>query len=265
MGIVDGKYGIVTGAASGIGRATAILLAHEGAGVLVTDLESQRAAGEETVALIEEAGGRARFVAGDVGARTRSIAAWWRNAYRPSAGLDFAHNNAGVEAIGSVEDATIEDWTFVLDVNLKGVWLGMKHQLAQMRSQGHGGSIVNTSSLAGVLAVPGVAAYTASKFGVVGLTKAAALEAGDAGIRVNCICPTVIRTPMIERADLGAMDALIAPQAIKRLAEPEEVAGTVAFLVSELASLVSGSAIAVDLGMAAGIANAGTATPREST
>ena len=140
----------------------------------------------------------------------------------------------------------------MLNVNLKGVWLGMKHQLPQMRSQG-GGAIVNTASLAGLLAVPGLAAYIASKFGVVGLTKAAALEVADANIRVNCVCPAAIRTYMIERLSPERQAELVAPQAVKRLGEPNEVAEAVVWLCSDRASLVTGTALSVDLGSTAGV------------
>ena len=153
MGLVDGKSGLVTGAAGGIGRATAVAFAREGGAVVVNDLEARRADGEETVRLIEEAGGRAVFVAADVTSSAdqarlvaETVAAFGR--------LDFAHNNAGVELQATVEETEEDGWDQMLNVNLKGVWLGMKHQLPQMRNQG-GGAIVNTASLAGLLAVPG--------------------------------------------------------------------------------------------------------------
>ena len=243
--------GIVAGAAGGIGRATALTFAREGAAVLVNDLESRRKDGEETVRQIEEAGGRARFVAGDVTSAAdqarlvaETVAAFGR--------LDFAHNNAGVELQATVEETDEDGWDRMLDVNLKGVWLGMKHQLPQMRSQG-GGAIVNTASLAGLLAVPGLAAYIASKFGVVGLTKAAALEVADANIRVNCVCPAAIRTYMIERLSPERQAELVAPQAVKRLGEPSEVAEAVVWLCSDRASLVTGTAFSTDLGSTAGV------------
>jgi len=251
MGLVEGKSGLVTGAAGGIGRATALAFAREGAAVVVNDLESRRADGEETVRLIEEAGGRAVFVAADVtsgadqaGLVAETVAAFGR--------LDFAHNNAGVELQATVEETEEDGWDQMLNVNLKGVWLGMKHQLPQMRSQG-GGAIVNTASLAGLLAVPGLAAYIASKFGVVGLTKAAALEVADANIRVNCVCPAAIRTYMIERLSPERQAELVAPQAVKRLGEPNEVAEAVVWLCSDRASLVTGTALSVDLGSTAGV------------
>lgn len=251
MGLVDGKSGLVTGAAGGIGRATALCFAAEGAAVVVNDLEDRRADGEETVRLIEEAGGRAAFVAADVTSEAdqqrlvaETVAAFGR--------LDFAHNNAGVELQATVEETDENGWDRMLDVNLKGVWLGMKHQLPQMRAQG-GGAIVNTASLAGLLAVPGLAAYIASKFGVVGLTKAAALEVADANIRVNCVCPAATRTYMIERLPPERQAELVAPQAVKRIGEPAEVAEAVVWLCSDRASLVTGTAFSIDLGSTAGV------------
>jgi NAD(P)-dependent dehydrogenase (short-subunit alcohol dehydrogenase family) len=251
MGLVDGKSGIVTGAAGGIGRATALTFAREGAAVVVNDLEGRRTDGEETVRLIEEAGGQALFVAGDVtsAADQQALVTETVNAVGR---LDFAHNNAGVELQATVEETDEDGWDRMLDVNLKGVWLGMKYQLPQMRSQG-GGAIVNTASLAGLLAVPGLAAYIASKFGVVGLTKAAALEVADASIRVNCVCPAAIRTYMIERLPPERQAELVAPQAVKRLGEPAEVAEAVVWLCSDRASLVTGTAFSTDLGSTAGV------------
>jgi NAD(P)-dependent dehydrogenase (short-subunit alcohol dehydrogenase family) len=251
MGLVDGKSGLVTGGAGGIGRATALCFAREGAALAVNDLEARREDGEETVRLIEAEGGRALFFAGDVTSAADhvrlvadTVAAFGR--------LDFAHNNAGVELQATVEDTEEDGWDRMLDVNLKGVWLGMKHQLPQMRAQG-GGAIVNTASLAGLLAVPGLAAYIASKFGVVGLTKAAALEVADANIRVNCVCPAATRTYMIERLPPERQAELVAPQAVKRIGEPDEVAEAVVWLCSDRASLVTGTAFSIDLGSTAGV------------
>lgn len=250
MGLVDGKAGLVTGAAGGIGRACAIALAAEGAAVAVNDLERQREQGEETVRQIEEAGGRATFVAADVAAEddqrrlvAETVAAFGR--------LDFAHNNAGIELHGTVEETTVAQWDALMDVNLKGVWLGLKHQMVQMRLDG-GGSIVNTASLAGVIGFPGFAAYIAAKHGVIGLTRAAALEGAEAGIRVNAIVPTIVRTPMVERFAPEEEEHLTAPQAIKRFSEPSEVAEAVVWLISDRSSLVTGVPFKIDLGASAG-------------
>lgn len=252
MGLVDGKCGLVTGAAGGLGRASALRLGEEGASVVVSDLASQRAGGEETVTLIERAGGRAVFVAADVTSEDdqRQLVAECVSAFGR---LDFAHNNAGVDLQATVEETTVEQWDATLGVNLKGVWLGMKHQLPQMRQHGEG-AIVNTASGAGTLAVPGLAAYIASKHGVVGLTKAAALEAGGAGIRVNCLCPAAMRTPMLDALDPAHADALLGPQAIKKLTEPSEVADAVVWLISDRGAVVTGSVFAIDRGLTAGLA-----------
>jgi NAD(P)-dependent dehydrogenase (short-subunit alcohol dehydrogenase family) len=251
-GLVEGKAGLVTGAAGGIGRATALALAREGAaGVLVTDLEAKQAEGEETVRLIEETGGRARFVAGDVTSASdqEALVAATVEAFGR---LDFAHNNAGIEYHATIPETDEAEFDRILGVNLKGVWLGMKYQIPQMRSQG-GGAIVNTASLAGLIAVPALGAYIASKFGVVGLTKTAALECANEGIRVNCVCPAAIRTYMIDHLPPERQEELMAPQAMRRLGEPNEVAEAVVWLCSDRSSFVTGIALPVDAGSTAGV------------
>jgi NAD(P)-dependent dehydrogenase (short-subunit alcohol dehydrogenase family) len=256
MGLVDGKAGLITGAAGGLGRATAVLFGTEGGSVIVSDLEAQREAAEETAALVEEAGGQAKFVPGDVTDEEdqRKLVDACVGAYGK---LDFAHNNAGVDLQARVEETTVEQWDTTLAVNLKGVWLGMKHQLPQMRKQ-RSGSIVNTGSGTVILAVTDMAAYTASKRGIVGLTQAAALEAGDDGIRVNCVCPGVMRTPMLDDLPPEQAAALTSLQAIKQLIEPSEVAEAVVWLASDRASLVTGSTLVADRGITAGLAPART-------
>jgi NAD(P)-dependent dehydrogenase (short-subunit alcohol dehydrogenase family) len=246
-GLVEGKSGLVTGAAGGIGRATAIALAREGASVLVTDLPARTEDGEETVRLITQAGGRATFLAGDVtvdadarAAVDATVEAFGR--------LDFAHNNAGIELQATLTGTTEPEWDAVMSVNVKGVWLGCRHQIDRMVAQGGGGSIVNTASLAGLMAVPSLAAYIASKHAVVGLTKAAAVECAPHEIRVNAVCPAAIATAMIKSLPPDRQQELMAPQAIKRIGEPEEVAETVTWLVSDRASFVTGVAMPVDAG-----------------
>jgi NAD(P)-dependent dehydrogenase (short-subunit alcohol dehydrogenase family) len=246
---MEGKAGLVTGAAGGIGRATALALAREGAAVVVNDLESRRADGEETVGLIEELGARALFAAGDVSSAAdneRLVA----ETVRTFGSLDFAHNNAGVELQASITDTTEADFDRVMNVNLKGVWLGMKYQIPQMVTQG-GGAIVNTSSLAGLISAPELGAYVASKHGVVGLTKTAAVECADKNIRVNAVCPALIRTPMTAGLPEDFLQVLIAPHAIKRIGEPSEVAEAVVWLLSDRASFVTGTAMPVDAGSTA--------------
>lgn len=251
-GLVEGKAGLVTGAAGGIGRATALALAREGAaGIVVNDLESRRADGEETVRLIDEAGGRAQFVAADV-TRASEQQALVAAAVEAFGRLDFAHNNAGVEYHATIPETEEAEFDRIIEVNLKGVWLGMKYQIPQMLAQG-GGAIVNTASLAGLIAVPALGAYIASKFGVVGLTKTAALEFANQGIRVNCVCPAAIRTYMVEHLPPERQAELTAPQAMKRLGEPTEVAEAVTWLCSDRASFVTGIAMPVDAGSTAGV------------
>jgi NAD(P)-dependent dehydrogenase (short-subunit alcohol dehydrogenase family) len=246
-GLVEGKAGLVTGSAGGIGRATALALAREGAaGVLVTDLPSRQEDGEETVRLIEQEGGHAVFVAGDVsvGADCEALV---RHTVKAFGHLDFAHNNAGVELQATIVDTEEADWEKVIAVNLKGVWLGLKHQIPEMRAHS-GGSIVNTASLAGLMAVPSLAAYIASKHGVVGLTRAAAVEVANDRIRVNCVCPAAIRTAMMDILPEERQLELLAPQAMKRFGEPAEVAESVVWLISDRSSFVTGTALSVDAG-----------------
>jgi NAD(P)-dependent dehydrogenase (short-subunit alcohol dehydrogenase family) len=254
-GLVEGKAGLVTGSAGGIGRATAVALAREGAaGVLVADLESRRDDGEETVHLIEQEGGHAVFLAGDVSVEAdcramvmQTIEAFGR--------LDFAHNNAGIELQDTICDTDEADFDRVIAVNLKGVWLGMKHQIPQMLKNlpPARGSIVNTASLAGLVAVPSLAAYIASKHGVVGLTRAAAVEHANDGVRVNCVCPAAIRTAMMDILSEERQLELLAPQAMTRFGEPSEVAESVVWLISDRSSFVTGTAMSVDAGaMASG-------------
>jgi NAD(P)-dependent dehydrogenase (short-subunit alcohol dehydrogenase family) len=246
-GLVEGKAGLVTGAAGGIGRATALALAREGAaGVLVCDLESRRADGEETVRLIEQDGGHAAFAAGDVSVEA-DCQALVASTVRAFGHLDFAHNNAGVELQASIVGTEEADFDRVIAVNLKGVWLGMKHQIPKMLDHG-GGSIVNTASLAGLVAVPALAAYIASKHGVVGLTRAAAVEHANDGVRVNCVCPAAIRTAMMDILPSERQQELLAPQAMQRFGEPAEVAESVVWLISDRSSFVTGTALSVDAG-----------------
>jgi len=165
-------------------------------------------------------------------------------------GLDIAHNNAGIEGTNDpLTEQSLEEWQQVLDINLTGVWLAMKHELPVL-TEGDGGAIVNTSSIAG-LAADGSAPYTASKHGVVGLTKAAAVRYADEGVRVNAVCPGVVRTPMVERSleeHPDAVEAMTDDQPLGRMAEPEEIAETVAWLASDESSFVNGHALPVEGG-----------------
>lgn len=246
-----GRAGLVTGAASGIGRACAIRFAAEGAAVVVADLESARAGGEETVATITAAGGTAEFVACDVASALDS-AALVEAVVQRYGRLDFAHNNAGIGGSnGRLADIADEDFDRIIAVNLRGTFLGMKHQIRAMLGNG-GGAIVNTSSNAGLRGVRLLSPYTASKHGIVGLTRNAAVEYADDGIRVNAVCPGAIVTPLMLRGTPERALEIRKPQAMSRFGEPEEVAAAVVWLCSADASFVTGVALPVDAGSVAG-------------
>ncbi|MGH8009949.1 MAG: SDR family oxidoreductase [Candidatus Binatia bacterium] len=248
---LDGKIALVTGASSGIGRATALILAREGATVVVSDVVVE--GGQETVRLIKAQGGQASFIKADV-SKPAEVEALIQQIVATHGRLDCAHNNAGIEgSLTSTIEYSEEMFDRVLDINLKGVWLCMKYEIAQMLKQG-GGSIVNTASGAGLIAVQGMSAYVASKHGVIGLTKTAALEYAKQGIRVNSVCPGLIQTPMVERLtsqtpQLG--EALVAAEPIGRTGKPEEIGEAVAWLCSEAASFVTGHSMSVDGGYVA--------------
>jgi NAD(P)-dependent dehydrogenase (short-subunit alcohol dehydrogenase family) len=250
-GQFDGKVALVTGAGSGIGRASALAFTREGANVIVADIVAE--GGEETVRMIEAAGGEAHFVKTDV-SRAAEVQALVDSAVQTWGRLDYAHNNAGILGnFAPTADCTEENWDRLIAVNLKGVWLCMKYEIPQMLKQG-GGAIVNTSSSAGVTAFPALPAYVASKHGVAGLTKAAALEYGRTPIRVNAVCPGFIDTPMVAPlAGEGAGGAaqFLATLPIGRAGTPEEVAEAVVWLCSDAASYVTGHTMLVDGAMTA--------------
>jgi len=248
--LMAGKAGLVTGAAGGIGRGIAIELAREGASVLVSDLEDSRAGGEETVRLVEAEGGRAQWHACDVRDAAqvqalvdRVVADWGR--------LDYAVNNAGVAVHKPLTEVSEEEYDRILGINLKGVWLGMSAEIRQMAAQG-AGAIVNVGSVAGLTAVRDISPYVASKFGITGLTKVAAMEYGGKGVRINAVCPNAIRTPLMDSSPQEFVDMLLAPQSIKRVGEPEEVGFAVAFLLSDRAAYITGVALPVDGGYMTG-------------
>jgi NAD(P)-dependent dehydrogenase (short-subunit alcohol dehydrogenase family) len=249
-GALRGRAGLVTGAASGIGRASAVRLAAEGAAVLVADLESARAGGEETVKEIRAAGGAAEFAACDV-ARAEDAERLVELTVQYFGRLDFAHNNAGIGGSARLADVEDADFDRIIAVNLRGVFLGMKHQIRRMLSGG-GGAIVNTSSNAGLRGVRSIGAYAAAKHGVVGLTRTAAMEYAEDGIRVNAVCPGAIDTPMMRRGTPERAKEIARPQAMSRFGRPEEVAAAVAWLCSDDASFVTGVAMPVDAGSVAG-------------
>jgi NAD(P)-dependent dehydrogenase (short-subunit alcohol dehydrogenase family) len=246
---MEGRAGLVTGAAGGIGRASAVALGRAGASVVIADLESEREGGEETVRLVEQAGGRARFVACDV-TRSDQVAHLVDATVRAYGRLDFAHNNAGIGVQGRIVDMSEQDFDRCVAINLKGVWLGLKHELPRMLAAG-GGAIVNTASLAGLIGLPQGGAYSASKHGVVGITKTAAVEYAQRGIRVNAVCPAAIETRMTDVLPDELRAQAVAPQAIKRFGRPDEVAAAVVWLCSDRASFITGAALPVDAGATA--------------
>jgi len=247
----DGKVALVTGAASGIGRASALAFAREGAKTVVADILVE--GGEETVRLIKEAGGEALFVKTDV-SKAAEVEALIQKVVDIYGRLDYAHNNAGIEGtMAPTADCTEENWDRTININLKGIWLCMKYEIPQMLKQG-GGAIVNTASVAGLVGFQGLPAYCASKGGVIQLTRAAALEYAEAGIRVNAVCPGVIRTPMVQRIlsiqpEMEA--ALTTMEPVGRMGEPEEIAEAVVWLCSDAASFVTGHPMVVDGGLVA--------------
>jgi NAD(P)-dependent dehydrogenase (short-subunit alcohol dehydrogenase family) len=251
-GLLNGNAGLVTGAASGIGRACALRFAREGAAVLVADLESARAGGEETVELIVGAGGAAEFFPCDVSSAAENEALVAHVVERFGR-LDFAHNNAGIGAHHLLHETPDEDFDRVIAVNLRGTFLGMKHQLREMLRNDPPvrGAIVNTSSNAGLMAVARLSAYAASKHGILGLTKNAAVEYANEGIRVNAVCPGAIMTPLMSAQPPERQQEILAPQAMTRFGEPEEVAAAVVWLCSAQASFITGVALPVDAGSVA--------------
>ena len=244
----SGKVAFVTGAANGIGRATALAFAREGASVVVADVSE--AGNQETVRMIEELGGRAVAVRCDV-SRAEEVKAALDNTVDAFGRVDFAFNNAGVEQpLTATADLTDDEWGRIMRINLRGVFLCMKYQIPHMLKQG-GGVIVNTSSGAGVKGFAGQAAYCAAKHGVIGLTKAAALDYASHNIRVNAVCPGIISTPMMDRFTGGTDEGeqrVIAQEPIGRMGKPEEIAATVMWLCSDAAAFVIGHAMVVDGG-----------------
>jgi NAD(P)-dependent dehydrogenase (short-subunit alcohol dehydrogenase family) len=247
-----GKVAFVTGAGSGIGRASAMLFAARGATVAVSDINV--ISGEETVKLIKDAGGEAMFIKLDV-TKPEEVKTCIDRIVATYGKLDYAHNNAGVAhgvAIPTAEYGD-DDWDIQLRVNLKGMFLCMKYEIRQMLKQGKG-AIVNTASISGLSGRPASPAYVASKFGIVGLTKTAALEYVRTGIRINCVCPGPTYTGLFDHVATiipNAEEGAKAQVPMGRVAKPEEVAEGVIWLCSDAASFVTGHPLAVDGGESA--------------
>jgi len=253
MGKLDGKVAVITGGASGMGRASAILFAREGASVVVTDLNSQ--GGEMVVSEIAAAGGRAVFQRTDVTSEA-DIKAAIERAVQEYGRLDITFNNAGVAgAVGPLENIEAEDWDRTFAVLTRAPFFGIKHSIAPMRKSG-GGSIISTASAAAIRGVAGLHAYSAAKAAVVNLTQSAAIALGRDRIRVNCICPGGINTPLLYNRIPGGQETtaqfLSQIQPIPRAGMPDDIANMALFLASDESEWVTGTAMVVDGGLTAG-------------
>ncbi len=252
MGILEGKTALVTGGASGIGRATAILMAREGARVVVSDVNEM--GGTETIMQIKAAGGEATFFRADV-SKAAEVEMLVHHAVTEYGRLDVAFNNAGVGGeLSPIHQKSEAEWDQVIAVNLKGVWLSMKYEIPAILASG-GGAIVNMASVAGLNGFRMGAAYSASKHGVIGLTRSAALELAKHHIRVNAVCPYFTDTPMVQTMiDAAPMmkEATISASPMKRLGDVSETAAAVVWLVSDQASYITGHALPIDGGVTAG-------------
>ena len=250
-GRLENKIALVTGASTGIGRATAVLFAEEGAHVVIGDVNDP--GGEETLAMIRETGQDGVFVHTDV-SRVSDVQRLINKTIESFGRLDCAFNNAGIlGARANTAEYDEDNWDKIMDINLKGIFLCMKYEIPQMLTGGSG-SIVNTSSLFGLIGTEGCSAYVASKHGVAGLTKTAALEYAQQGIRVNAVCPGTTRTPMYDSVvdgDPNVEAEFVALEPTGRLADPQEIAEAVLWLSCDAASFVTGHTLSVDGGRTA--------------
>jgi NAD(P)-dependent dehydrogenase (short-subunit alcohol dehydrogenase family) len=249
---LEGKVGLVTGGTSGIGRDTAVLFAKSGVKVVVAG--RREAEGKETVELVHAAGGDGLFVKTDV-TKAAEVEALIHTTVERFGRLDLAFNNAGTEGVWvPIIKQSEEEWDRTININLKGVWLCLKYEIKQMLKQGGGGAIVNMASITGLVGSASAAAYSASKHGVVGLTKSAALETARVGIRINAVCAGAIETSMSERL-FGAPNVhkyVLSCHPIGRFGRPSEVAEAVVWLCSDRASFMTGQCLVLDGGFLAG-------------
>ncbi len=250
--LLEGKTIIITGGSTGIGRATAKRCADEGAAVVIADINKIEA--QATCDDIKASGRNVMFVETDV-TDAAAVKAMITATVDTHGSLDGAFNNAGIEgAFTNVVKMTEAEFDLTVNVDLKGVWLCIKHEIEQFLSQGSGGSIVSTASVAGLVGTRGGSAYCAAKHGVVGLTKCAALEFARKKIRVNAVCPGMIETPMLDRLMTGSglgREALLMQEPMNRFGDPQEIGEAVLWLLSEQSSFVTGLAMPVDGGYTA--------------
>jgi NAD(P)-dependent dehydrogenase (short-subunit alcohol dehydrogenase family) len=249
---LEGKVGLVTGGTSGIGRDTAVLFAKAGAKVVVAGRRELE--GNETIELVRDAGGEGLFVRADV-SKAVEVEALVQSAVEKFGRLDIAFNNAGIEGVWKpIVRQSEEDWDQTIAINLKGVWLCLKHEMRQMLKQGGGGAIVNMASVNGLIGAAGAAAYSASKHGVIGLTKTAALENAKSGIRINAVCPGFTETPMADRVFSVPQvhKYVLSCHPIGRLAKSPEIAEAVVWMCSDRASFMTGQSLVIDGGFLAG-------------
>jgi NAD(P)-dependent dehydrogenase (short-subunit alcohol dehydrogenase family) len=249
---LEGKVALVTGGTSGIGRETAVLFAKAGAKVVVAGRREPE--GKETVELIRAAGGDGLFLKADV-SKASEVEALIQKTVEKFGRLDAAFNNAGIEGVWvPLIKQSEEDWDRTIDVNLKGVWLCLKYEILQMLKQGGGGAIVNMASIGGLVGFSGAAAYSASKHGVMGLTRAAALENARSKIRINAVCPGAVETALADRV-FGAPSVhkyVVSIHPIGRFGKPAEIAEAVVWMCSDRASFMTGQSLVLDGGFLAG-------------